>query len=69
MPIIALDALNYAVELSVDKRKELRDSQKGVRLQVQRKSPGVVQKIIKNGKVLFRIRDTNNKRCSNITMN
>jgi hypothetical protein len=41
-PIITLDALNRAAELSDDKRKELHDSQKGVRLQAQRKSPRVV---------------------------
>jgi hypothetical protein len=31
--IVTLDALNLAAELSADKRKELGDSQKGVRLQ------------------------------------
>jgi hypothetical protein len=32
-PIVALDALNHATQLSADKRKDLGDSQKGVRLQ------------------------------------
>jgi hypothetical protein len=63
MPIIVLDALNLAVELSVDKRKELGDSRKSDRLQTQRKSPRIVQKIIKNDKIIFRSRDANNRRC------
>jgi hypothetical protein len=42
MPIVALDAFNLATELSADKRKELGDSQKGARLQTQRKSTRVV---------------------------
>jgi hypothetical protein len=54
MPIVALDTLDPMAKLSTDKRKELGDSQKGVRLQAQRKSPRVVQKIIKNGKIIFR---------------
>jgi hypothetical protein len=41
-PIVALDTLNRVVKMSVDKRKELGDSPKGVRLQAQRKSPRVV---------------------------
>jgi hypothetical protein len=41
-PIVALDALNLAAKLSTEKRKELGDSRKGVRLQTQRKSPRVV---------------------------
>jgi hypothetical protein len=41
-PIVTLDALNHAAELSANKRKELGDSQKGVRLQAQTKSPRVV---------------------------
>jgi hypothetical protein len=43
-PIVALNALDLAAELSTDKGKELGNSQKGVRLQTQRKSPRVVQK-------------------------
>jgi hypothetical protein len=69
IPIVALDTLNRAAELSANKRKELGDSQKGVRLQAQKESPRVVQKIIKNDKVIFRTRDPNNGRCPNITMN
>jgi hypothetical protein len=68
-PIVTLDALNLAIELSADKRKELGDSQKGVRLQTQRKSLRVVPKIIKNDKIIFRTRDANNGRCLKITMN
>jgi hypothetical protein len=69
MPIVALDTLDPMAKLSTDKRKELGDSQKGVRLQAQRKSPRVVQKIIKNGKIIFRTRDASNRRCLKITMN
>jgi hypothetical protein len=65
-PIVALDALNLATELSGDKRKELSDSQQGVRLQTQSKSPRVVQKIVKNDKTIFRARDVNNRRCPNM---
>jgi hypothetical protein len=32
-PVVALDTLNLMAELSTDKRKELGDIQKGVRLQ------------------------------------
>jgi hypothetical protein len=45
----------HAAELSANKRKELGDSQKHVRLQTQRKSPRVMQKIINNDKIIFRI--------------
>jgi hypothetical protein len=55
MPIVALNALDLAAELSTNKRKELGDSQKHVRLQTQRKSPRVMQKIINNDKIIFRI--------------
>jgi hypothetical protein len=41
-PIVALDTLDLAAELSPNKREELNDSQKGVRLQTQRKSPGIM---------------------------
>jgi hypothetical protein len=68
-PIVALDTLNLAAELSANKREELGDSRKSVRLQTQRKSLRVVQKIIKNDKVIFGTRDANNKRCPKITMN
>jgi hypothetical protein len=60
MPIVTLDALNLVTGLSADTRKELGDSQKYVRLQTQRKSPRVVQKIIKNDKIIFRTREANN---------
>jgi hypothetical protein len=53
-PIVALDTLDLAAKLSTDKRKELGDSQKGVRLQTQRKSPRVMRKIIKNDKMIFK---------------
>jgi hypothetical protein len=42
MPIVALDAINLTTELSADKRKELGDSRKIVKLQTQRKSPRCV---------------------------
>jgi hypothetical protein len=45
------------------------DSQKSVRLQLQRKSLGIVQKIIKDNKIIFRSQNANNRRCSNITIN
>jgi hypothetical protein len=58
MPIVTLDtlmdALNLKAELSTHKREELSDSRKGVRFQMQRKSPRVVQKIIKNDKIIFK---------------
>jgi hypothetical protein len=54
-PIVALDALNLATELSANNRKEMSDSQKGARLQTQRKTLRVVQKISKNDKIIFRI--------------
>jgi hypothetical protein len=54
VPIVTLDTLDLAAELSTDKRKELGGSQKGVRLQMQRKSSRVVRKIIKNDKIIFR---------------
>jgi hypothetical protein len=41
-PIVALDDLDLAVELSTGKREELGDSRKGVRFQMQRNSPIVV---------------------------
>jgi hypothetical protein len=52
-PIIALDALDLAAELSTNKRRELGDSQKCVRLHAQRTSPRVVQEIINNDKIIF----------------
>jgi hypothetical protein len=52
--IVALNALDLAAELSTDKRKELGDSRKGVRFHTQRKNLRVVQKIIKNDKIIFK---------------
>jgi hypothetical protein len=49
-----MDALNLKAELSTHKREELSDSRKGVRFQMQRKSPRVVRKIIKNDKIIFK---------------
>jgi hypothetical protein len=37
-----------------------------VRLKTHKKSPRVVQKIIKNDKIIFRTQDTNNRRCPKI---
>jgi hypothetical protein len=54
VPIVALDTLDLVAELGTNKREELSDSRKSVRLQVQRKSSGIVQKIIKDNKILFR---------------
>jgi hypothetical protein len=68
-PITALEAPKLVVKLSADQKKELSDSRKGVRHQMQRKSLRVVQKIIKNDKIIFRTRDANNRRCSKITVN
>jgi hypothetical protein len=42
MPIVALDALNLAAELSADKEKELGDNRKSVRFQTQRETPRIV---------------------------
>jgi hypothetical protein len=54
VPIVALDTLDLAFKLSTNKREELGDSRKGVRFQTQRKSLEIVQKIIKNKKIIFR---------------
>jgi hypothetical protein len=67
--IVTLDTLGLAVELSTDKGKELGNSQNGVKLQTQRKTPRVVSKINKNDKIIFRTLDANNRRCPKITMN
>jgi hypothetical protein len=40
--IVTLDTHNLTTKLSANKRKELGDSQKGVRLPTQRRSPIVV---------------------------
>jgi hypothetical protein len=53
-PIVTLDTLDLATEVSTNKREELGDSRKSVRLQTQRKSPRIVQKIIKDNKIIFR---------------
>jgi hypothetical protein len=66
--IVTLDTHNLTTKLSANKRKELGDSQKGVRLPTQRRSPTVVWKIIKNDKIVFRAWDANNRRCSKIAM-
>jgi hypothetical protein len=41
-PIVALNTLDLMAELSTDKREELGDSWKSVRLQTQRKCSGIV---------------------------
>jgi hypothetical protein len=68
-PIVALDTLDLVAELSTDKREELSNTKKSVRLQTQRKSPGIVQKIIKYNKIIFRTQNANNWRCPNVTIN
>ena len=60
-PIIALDALDRAPKLSADIRKELSESREGVRLEAQRKRPGIMGEIIKNDKVVFKTRNTSNR--------
>jgi hypothetical protein len=68
-PIVVLDTLDLVAELSTDKREELSNTKKSVRLQTQRKSPGIVQKIIKYNKIIFRTQNANNWRCPNVTIN
>jgi hypothetical protein len=51
--IIVSDTLDLVVELSTDKREQLSDSRKDVRLHTQRKTTRIVEKI-KDNKIILK---------------
>lgn len=59
--IIALDTLNGHAVLCSDIGKKVRQCGKGVRLEVQRKRPVVVRKIIEDDQVILVTRDANKR--------
>jgi selenocysteine lyase/cysteine desulfurase len=69
MPIITLDGLDGATELSSNIKKEVGQGSEGVRFKLKGKSPKVMSKIIKNDQIILRTGHTNNQRCPKIKMN
>jgi len=66
--VIALDALDGGAKLRANVSKKIRKCRKRLGFEAERKSPNVVRTIIKNNKIIFVSRHTNNRRCPKITV-
>ena len=58
--IVALDALDGGAELGVNKSEEIGKGGKNLGFEAERKRPNVVGAIIKNYRIIFIARHTNN---------